>query len=815
MRKGFATRGIGFWQAGAMAALLSGTALSGTSALAQQAPPAAADAGAANSSEIVVTANKREENIEKVPISIQALTAAKLEQHDVENFDDYAKLLPSVSFQSYGPSQAQIYFRGITSGSDYNGAFAGSQPTSALFLDEVPLTTIGGAVDVHLYDMSRVEALAGPQGTLFGASSLSGTLRLITNQPTHKFEAGVDAAGTTFGKGSNSFGTNLDGFVNIPINDWLAFRASAFYERDGGYISNVPGTRAYPAVDVNGNATTVAVSNAPYVKKNFNDTETYGGRAALGIDLDDSWTVTPSVIYQDQRAHGTFLYGPLTGNDPLYPPAGDLKVQDYTPEHNDDSWVQAALTVHGKLGNWDVTYAGGYFDREVDTEQDYSGYTVSYFEALGPAYTSFYNANGQNVDPSQVYHVHHHYTKVSHELRMSSPASEPFRLTAGLFMQRQTDRISADYYIPNFVTGDGSVPVPRCQYQGQDSDIFCSREFRVDRDYAAFADAAYDILDNLTFEAGLRLFIAKNSSQGFSGTAGRVANCPVSADPNLPCAQYYKIADESGETHRLTLTYKIDPTKLVYATYSTGYRPGGINRLPQVNPYSPDTIINYEIGTKTQWFDRKLTVNLALFDEEWHNVQISLTTPNSNGVLSIYNVGRANSRGVEGDFNLALDHLTFSGSAAYTDARTKSDFCNIDTTGNPNCALGIYIPSGTRLPVQPQFKGNLTARYHWEWKGAKPYLQASVNHQSGTDAYFVQPQPATPVPFQTAGFTTVDFSLGEEIGLWHWEAYVTNAFDERGILSLNTTCIPSTCAQFARAYPTLPREFGLKVGRKF
>ncbi|MBC2666081.1 TonB-dependent receptor [Novosphingobium flavum] len=786
--------------------MLGGTILATTSALAQSAPPTTFDAP----EEIVVTAQKREENLQDVPISIQALGSQKLAQHQVASFDDYAKLLPSVSYQSYGPGQSQIYFRGVTSGSNFNGSFGGSLPTSALYLDEVPLTTIGGAVDLHVYDMQRVEALSGPQGTLFGSSSLSGTLRLITNKPSHKFEAGFDISGTTFGKGANSSGGSFDGFINVPVTETIALRASAFYQRDGGYISNIPGVRNYPVEDVNGNPAIKSVSNAPYAKKNFNDVETFGGRAALGIDLDEDWTVTPAVIYQNQRAHGTFLYGPLTGSDPLIPATGDLQVQDYTPELNKDEWLQAALTIHGKLGNWDITYAGGYFSRHVDTLADYSGYTVSYYEAGGPYYTSFIGANGQNLDPSQLYHVNHHYTKQTHELRMASPGTEPVRVIAGLFLQRQTDRIVADYIIPGLAAGPNSPAVPRCG-----DDIFCSRINRVDRDYAAFTDVAWDILPGVTIDAGLRLFIARNSAGGFSGTASRVgtAVCPVTSNAFLPCEMYNKTANESGETHRVTVNWKVTGDHLLYATYSTGYRPGGINRLAQVAPYTADRLTNYEVGLKTSWLDRRLTVNLSAFYEDWSKVQIGLTTPNSNGVLSIYNVGSARVKGIEGDFNLRLGQLTLSGSGAYTDGKTKADFCNIGASGNPDCSLGIYIASGTRLPVQPQFKANATARYAFDWGEYRPYLQASANHQSGTDAYFVQPVPGA--LWQTAGFTTFDFSIGAKIGRWSWEAFALNAFDKRGILSLNTVCIPSTCAQFARAYATKPQQFGIKLGMKY
>ena len=177
-------------------ALLASTALAAP-AIAQETTGAhqaeAADASSADSGPdvIIVTAQKRSENLQNVPISIQALGSAKLDQHQVQSFDDYAKLLPSVSFQSFGPGQAQLYFRGVTSGGD--GLHGGSLPTSALYLDEIPVTSVASTVDLHVYDIARVEAISGPQGTLFGASSLAGTLRVIANAPsTSKFSAGYD-----------------------------------------------------------------------------------------------------------------------------------------------------------------------------------------------------------------------------------------------------------------------------------------------------------------------------------------------------------------------------------------------------------------------------------------------------------------------------------------------------------------------------------------------------------------------------------------------------------------------------------------------
>src|SRR5882724_4807545 len=184
--------------------------------------------------EVVVTAQKRVEDLQKVPISLQVLGSEKLEQLQVSSFDDYAKFLPRLSYKSLGPSQAELFFRGISSGG--GGLHAGYLPTSGLYLDETPVTTVAGSLDLHVYDIARVEALAGPQGTLYGASSLSGTLRIITNKPDPtKFAAGYDFTANKYSPGGP--GGQVEGFVNIPISDSIAIRLVGFYDHEGGYIN--------------------------------------------------------------------------------------------------------------------------------------------------------------------------------------------------------------------------------------------------------------------------------------------------------------------------------------------------------------------------------------------------------------------------------------------------------------------------------------------------------------------------------------------------------------------------------------------------
>ncbi len=775
--------------------LLATSALAAPVALAQGAPQAEAGTTAASDpTEIIVTAQKRSENLQNVPISIQALGTKKLDELNIASFDDYAKVLPSVSFQSFGPGQTQLSFRGITSGGD--GLHGGSQPTAALYLDEVPVTTIAGAVDLHVYDIARVEALSGPQGTLFGSSSLAGTLRIIPNKPDTKgFSGRIDVTGNKVGKGTG--GGSAEGFVNIPLSDRAAVRLMAFYQHDGGYIDNVPGTRTYTLGDDNP-ATNVTINNAKFVKDNFNTTDTMGGRAALKVDLDDNWTIQPSVLYQNQKAHGAFLFDPRQG---------DLRVTDYANSLNRDAWALATLTIQGKIGTWDLTYAGGYFDRKVENQADYSEYSVAYDSFQGGNYTNFPTATGY-LDPTQLVHNHDNYTKQSHELRIATPSGDRLKLVAGLFFQRQTDAIVADYFIKGLAAIPSSPAVPK-----SGDDLFATRAYRVDRDYAAFVDGSFDITPQLTLAAGIRVFKVNNTFLGFSGFKSGTtdSNCvPVVADDRV-CNNFDRKAKESGETHRVNLTWKIDQDRLVYATYSTGYRPGGNNRRPNVNPYVADTLTNYELGFKTSWFDRKFRLNGALFYEKWKNLQYGLSPIGSNGVTNIYNAGDARVYGAEMDFNLRLGGLTLSGSGALIDGKLTTDFCSFDANGNPDCTLGVIAAAkGTPLPIQPRFKGNMTARYEFDLGSSKAFVQSSLNHQSGSRSYLTTRE--SDLLGRTDAFETFDFSLGAKVSGFDISAFIENAFDKRGILSINTVCTPSICGAGRRYYAIKPQVFGIKLG---
>ena len=771
---------------------------------------------------VVVTAQKRAENLQNVPFSIQALTSEKLQQLDINNFADYVKYLPSVTYQPGGssggagagngaPGFANVYMRGVVAGGD--GNHSGSLPTVGVYLDEQPITTIGGTLNVHIYDLARVEELAGPQGTLYGASSEAGTIRLITNQPDPSaFDASYDLTGNSVDHGG--YGYVAEGMVNQPIADNAAIRLVAWDEHDAGFIDNVRGTRTYPTSGI-------TINNYKIAKNDFNYGDTVGARAALKVDLDSNWTITPTFMAQQAKTNGIQAYDPSVGY---------LEVTHFYPEYVHDGWWQAALTVQGKISDLDLTYSGGYMDRRVREESDYTDYSFWYDTLYG--YGAYWTNNaGKPVDPSQYIKAQDHFTKTSHELRLSSPSTDRLRFVTGLFYELQTHYILQDYLI-NDIGSDISVP-------GWPHTIWLTDQMRVDRDYAAFGEVSYDILPNLTATGGLRVFEAVNSLEGFFGFgAGYSSHTGVSqcfappSEPGDPCTNLNKAVTETGETHKVNVAWHIDDDRMVYATYSTGFRPGGINRRVTVPPYASDTLSNYEVGWKTAWLDNHVRFNGALFYDVWDNFQYSVLGLNS--FTEIHNAGQAIIKGLETDIDwLVDDHFSLAGSASVIDSNLTTELCGVTnpvTDQNVNQCPGPldpnppWAPANTQMPVSPKYKGNITGRYQWNIGDFLAHVQASLSGQGSSwpDLRIEEPNPVTGVetPIRSAlgkqpGYMTVDFAAGVEEDNWHVELFIENAFDSYGDLFTYAECTTQVCEHEPYISPITPRTIGIKFGQKF
>jgi len=774
--------------------------------------------------EIIVTAQKREESLQNVPLSIQAIGTERMEQLKINDFQDYVKFLPSVSFTSLGPGFGLAYFRGVASGENNN--HSGPSPSVGMYLDEQPITTIQGAVDIHLYDVARVESLAGPQGTLYGASSQAGTIRIITNKPDPSaFDAGYGVEGNMVEHGGAGY--LFEGFVNLPISSAAAVRLVGWVRKDPGYIDNVAGNRIFPtAEELNPNGGCVTnvrnppagcVSTRVHPEDDFNDSDTYGGRAALRIDLNDTWTISPTLMGQKTEANGLFAFEPNTG---------DLKVAQFYSDYTEDKWYQAALTVEGKIGRFDVIYAGAYLNRDDTVDYDYSDYSYFYDQGGSGVYWGD-DAGVPLQNPSQYVHGTDGYKRQSHEIRIASPQDERLRFVAGLFYQTQDHEIFQNYRIDGlggsiyYYDDDGNLQTTDfydVQVPGWDDTIWLTNQLREDTDQAIFGQVSFDFTDKLSGTAGLRYFEFENSIKGFFGFgAGYSSNYGEAlcfSDKQYkgsPCTNIDDKIDDSDFVQKYNLTYRFTDDKLLYATFSEGYRPGGINRNNTVGPYKPDFLTNYEIGWKTTWLDNRLRLNGAIFHEDWDDIQYSFLPPSGNGLTVIKNAGAAQIDGIEVDLTwAATEALTISGGFTALNAELAEDY-NEDA-GQPE-DTGPEAFKGDRLPITPELKANLIARYEFAMGEFNWHLQGGLVYSG--DSYSDLKRFDRETLGKLDSYTIADFSAGVRRKGMGLELFINNAFDERAVALRYANCSIDTCGGNPYDVPLLPRMYGLKFTQEF
>ena len=743
--------------------------------------PGLAQNGSTGLQEIVVTARKQQESLQKVPLSIQAVDTKRLEELHTYNLEDISKYAPAVSIRQSMPGRSLIFMRGISPGP--GSTQSGNRATVATYLDEQPVTTIGGSMDTRLYDIARVEVLPGPQGTLYGASSEAGTLRIITNKPEiGKFEAAYDVQGSSVKHGG--YGYSGEGYVNIPISDRAAARIVAYYDHQPGYIDNVFGSRTF--------STGITVNNAPFVKKDYNDVTQYGGRFQLKYELSDDWSITPSIIGEYSKSHGNFRYNASLG---------DLQVQRFQPEVNTDRWYQAALTVQGKVRDFDIVYSGGHADRTAHKLLDYTEYTYSYDQLYGYAKYAVDNA-GNYINPVQANIDNSRYKIDAHELRISSPSGNRLRGIVGAFYERQQGLSDEYFSVTGLATAASVTGLPGVG--------FLNNYNRVDTDSALFGEAYFDIIPSLTLTGGIRGYKAKSRLGGFFGGPG-TATCiaPASTVP-APCTNFQFKTSSTGETHKLNLAWRITNNKMIYATYSTGFRPGGLNKKSGTT-YTPDTLVNYEIGWKTSWLDDHLRWNGAIYREDFNNFQFSFI---QKGFTEYANAASARIYGIESDASFKVDsHLTITGSGSYIHSTLAIPYCGtLLPNGQPDTSCANPLaPKGARLPLTPRFKGNLSLRYEAPIGTLTGYLQGAASHQSFSWADLRTAQQRQIGKQQP--YTAADFSAGLHSDKWSLEIFLLNAFDTRAQLSRAVEGYLPNSDVFLRTIR--PRTLAVKIGQKF
>jgi outer membrane receptor protein involved in Fe transport len=792
--------------------------------------------------EVIVTAQKREESLQNVPISIDALGQQKLEELNIQNFKDYVQFLPSVTMQpalGAGGGYNLVYMRGIATGGD--GQATTSQPSVGMYLDEQPITTVQGNLDVHLYDIARVEALAGPQGTLYGASSQAGTIRIITNKPDPAgFAAGYSLEGNMV-DGDDS-GYVAEGFVNVPLGDKAALRFVGWSTHDAGWIDNKLASRTY-TIDVEDPDDDYTSTNDEFVEKNYNTIDTWGARAALRVNLNDNWSMTPSFMYQKMEQEGSW------GDDLRDVMAsGDHAVAHFRDEYSNDEWWQAGLTIEGKAGNFDVVYSGNYLDRDQDGEFDYSDYSFYYDSLYTTGYFArlFLDNDGEQNNPDAGFFNDDQYTKESHELRISTPQDRRVRGLLGFFYQKQKHnfyqefgRIEnlADAMLMNAFEQPGAQDFPGV--------VYLNSMDRVDKDKAAFATVAFDVTDRVELSLGARYFEPEVTVKGFFGfgLGFNPASAPTGTEPgaianggdgafspvgqgwsrngewrcasqedykDAPCQNVNKGISEDDWVGRVNLSFKATDTALLYATWSEGYRPGGINRNPFAGDFISDFLTNWEAGWKTRWMNDRLQFNGAIFLEEWDDIQISFQ--GANGITQVDNGPKAEVTGIEMELDwLATDRLRLGVDMAYYDSELKSDYCDFDSTGT--ICVNVNAPKGTSLPITPDFKANLVTRYTFPLGGFDAHVQNALSYQSSRASTLALADNA--VYGDIPSSTLVNFSFGIENDKYALEFFVANVTDEDAPLYVTSECTPQVCGGQNYGVQARPRTFGIRFSQDF
>jgi iron complex outermembrane recepter protein len=617
----------------AVAAVLAGAsyAAANTARAADAGPeptPAAADAGTEGLQEITVTANRRSQSMQDVPIAMQAFTAQTLEQLNVQTLDDYVKYLPNVSTANNGPGQNEIFMRGLSAGSQpsQGSGSTGIYPNVAIYLDNQSGQLPNRNLDIYAADLNRIEVLEGPQGTLYGSGAEAGVIRYITNAPKlDTVEASATAGYSVTAHGDPN--SDVTAVLNIPlIADKMAARAVIYSDSRGGYIDNVPATFTrkntdigmhyayYPAVNGacpdglpnNGFCVppgTTQINNAGLTGSNINTVQYTGGRVELLYKFTEDWDALVTQSYQNMDSNGVFYQQPNASDGAKLAP---LQVTLFNPSWDKDKFESTAWTLNGKFGPIKAVYTGGYLVRNVEQVGDYTnyarGYYADYYQCYGPG-TGYNNSlTSKCFSPRAAWHSNERNTHQQHELRFSTPDDWRLRAIAGAFWENNTlyDQTGWGYKtVPSCTTNDppgtggnngcftniGTAPgstVVNPGVQGP-NDSFYQDTVRTTKQTAFFASVDFDIIPKvLTITGGTRHFKFDNSSDGsVSGSFG----CFQQGNPATGClVDNYNLNSqnlkdtESGFKSRGNLTWHVTPDTMVYYTYSQGFRPGGFNQ---------------------------------------------------------------------------------------------------------------------------------------------------------------------------------------------------------------------------------------------
>ena len=669
---------------------------------------------------IVVTAQKREQQLIDVPQSITAVGGSTLERQQASNFQDYLKLVPGLQLNQSTAGQGRLVLRGINTG--------GVASTVGVYMDETTFGSSSGLVngailsgDFDTFDLERIEVLRGPQGTLYGASSLGGVLKFVTKRPnTEAFEARARGSVETVKGGDLSYMGSA--VVNVPLGDTLAVRATGFYRDFGGFIDSI-GT------------------GGSDVEENINDYRSYGGRVSALFEPTDQFSVQVGAYFQnlESDASSSVESNPTTART-LY---GRLTQSQFVPEFTDVKYRVYNGVINYDFGFASLVSATSYSTLDQQFRSDLTPQFGGLIQAIFGAPNNFLLRQQTEVK------------RFTQEVRLQSPESDSFEWLIGGYYSDEKGLIDQafDAVAPNTFTSVPGLPL-----------LGIARSTSKYREFAGFANATIYLGDRFDVTFGGRYSENKQ-------TAGQSSDGALAGGPRtLPSTQ----SKEDVFTYSVAPKFKVSDQFSVYARVAKGFRPGGPNVLAPGAPenlrsYASDSLISYELGVKAETLDRTFSIDAAVYQIDWKDIQV-FGQINNFGVN--FNGGKAESKGFEFTATMRpTAGLAFSVNGAYTDAKLKDD--------TPAQVGGL---AGDQLPFTPKYSIGTNADYEWALgENSTAFVGASLRALSKqTATYNLAFRNANGRQRSLPAYEVLDLRAGVDFGKFSLEAYVKNLTDSDG-----------------------------------
>jgi outer membrane receptor protein involved in Fe transport len=820
------------------------------SALSTATPALAQDQRIAVLEEVIVTARKRTESVQDIPASIMAISQDDLKVIGARSIDDYSRFLPSLNVVSYGAGDAVIVFRGATI--DAGGYVA--QSTSSVYLDEISVTSTGAQPAVRMVDIARVEALAGPQGTLYGSDAQAGTLRIVTNQPViDEFELVLDGSVRTGSDSDESYDASI--VLNLPlVEDKLALRVVAFDAEDGGFIDNIfghtPENRL--VLDYPG-GTRGTLDNSQFVEDNWNESEVSGWRAALKWQINEDWSATVMALHQETNS------GADNGYDPSL---GDLETIRFFDDYRDDEYDLYSLTIEADLGFAQLVSATSYYDRDIDEVFDATAYhhywNAAYCQVYDYADLDYYywifpNPDGDggiynalycmaptvNGDYLAAFGSQAQQERFTQEIRLSS-TGDTFDWLVGLYYEDSSNDWQDQYGFPTSNDYQDSIAAQYYEWLGvelEDGVLSPWNDVSLTdwEQKAVFGEVTWHATEKINLTLGGRYFDREHTNEYWlEQPTGNRADDYVDG----PTIQG---DDETEFVPKVALAYDWTDDTMVYGLVSVGYKPGGTNRqrgepfFPRA--YEADKMTNYETGIRSTFADGAARANVTLFYMDWEDFQLEIVDPSFNPCPggeaniprvcgqpwqeSVVNAGDAHILGVTAELDWAItDRFVVGMNAEWLEAETDSD---LDLDGDDE----LDVVKGSQLPVTPDFSGAAWATYTWplEMIDGSAYARLQWSYMDET-VNQLQPIPAdgsSPAPqLVNDSYDIGDFSVGFLGPSWEVTLFVNNITDERAQFTnennnflFGSVSSSQGRSHWGKIYTGRPREYGIRLIKRW